>query len=379
MKIGVPKETVPGETRVSLVPETVSRLTKAGSEVLVESGAGEAAFFSDQQYQDAGATIVRNAQDLYQQADLVPKIQRPTDEEIKLMRSGLTFTALLQPLTNIKLVQSLAENGVTSFSMDAIPRIARAQRMDVLSSQSSVAGYKAAIVAADTLGKHLPMMMTAAGTMPPAKGLVLGAGVAGLQAIATGRRLGAVMSAFDVRPAVKEQVESLGATFVEDEEIVSESAETAGGYAREQSQDEQARTQALVHRNVRDSDFVITTALIPGRPAPKLITDEMVADMRPGSVIIDLAAETGGNCTLTKPGETIVHQGVIIHGPLNLPATMPIHASQMYSRNVASLLELLIKDDALNLDLEDVIIKDALITHEGRIVHEATLAATGAS
>ena len=377
MKIGVPTESASGENRVALVPDAVSRLVKAGHQLLVQSGAGDAAFFFDQQYQEAGAAIVPDAAAVYGQAEIVLKVQRPTDDEVALMPSGMALIALLQPLTNVDLAKALAEKGVTSFSLDAIPRIARAQRMDSLSSQSSVAGYKAVLIAAATLGKHFPMMMTAAGTMPPAKGLILGAGVAGLQALATGRRLGAVMFAFDVRPAVKEQVESLGATFIEDQ-AVSEEAETAGGYAREQSQDEQQRTQALIHRYVRDSDFVITTALIPGRPAPVLITEEMVADMRPGSVIVDIAAEAGGNCSLTVPGETVVRHNVIVMGPLNLPASMPTHASQMYARNVSSLLDLLIKDDQLRLDMDDVIIKDVLITNEGRIVHAPTLAAAGA-
>ncbi|MDP7618899.1 MAG: Re/Si-specific NAD(P)(+) transhydrogenase subunit alpha [Dehalococcoidia bacterium] len=379
MKVGVPKETRAGERRVALVPDLVQRYAKLGGEVIVEHDAGKASFFLDVHYREAGATIAAGPAELYADADFVLKVQRPQDEEIGSIKSGTALVALLQPLSNIDLIKQLADGGVTSFSMDAIPRIARAQKMDALTSQSSVAGYKAALVAADALGKHLPLMMTAAGTMPPAKGLVLGAGVAGLQAIATARRLGAVLEAFDVRPAVKEQVESLGATFIEDE-VVSDEAEDAGGYATELSEDHQRREQEMIHRHVRDADFVITTALIPGRLAPLLVTEEMVADMKPGSVIIDLAAETGGNCAMTTPGESVlVGDGVLIHGPLNLPSEMPIHASQMYARNIFSFFEHLVQDGELKLDFEDAITKDACITHEGKIVQEATLAAADAA
>jgi NAD(P) transhydrogenase subunit alpha len=378
MKIGVPRETAAGEKRVALTPDSVARLRrKEGLEVVVQSGAGDAAYFSDEQYREAGAAIAPDAQSLFSQADIAVKVQRPSDVEVGLLREGTAIVALLQPLTSLDLMRKLAAKNITSFSMESIPRIARAQRMDVLSSQSSVAGYKAVLMAADSLPKHFPLMMTAAGTMPPAKGLVIGAGVAGLQAIATARRLGAVMHAFDVRPAVKEQVESLGATFLEDKEVVSASAEAAGGYAREQTQDEQRRTQDLLHRNIVDMDFVVATALVPGRPAPKLITEEMVKGMRRGAVIVDIAAETGGNCALTVPGETVVRSGVTIHGPLNLPSAMPLHASQMYSRNMLSFLDLLIPKGAMEVNMDDAIIKGCCITHERRIVHEQTVALAG--
>ena len=379
MKIGVVRETAERETRVALAPVSAARFARNGIDILVESGAGERAFFNDDAYTEAGAAIAADAAGVNSSADILLKVAAPSPEEIGSLRSGQILIAVLQPLTSHDLVRALAERGVTSFSLDAIPRIARAQPMDVLSSQASIAGYKAALIAADTLGKHLPMMTTAAGTMPPARGLVLGAGVAGLQAIATGRRLGAVMSAFDVRPAVKEQVQSLGATFIEDEELQGAQAETAGGYAREQTADERERSQALVRRHVGASDFVITTALVPGRPAPKLITREMVEDMQPGSVIVDLAAETGGNCELTAPGEVIVHQGVIINGPINVPSSLPVHASLMFSRNVQSFLDLLITDGEAVINMDDVILSDSLITRDGEVVHAATRDAMGAS
>ena len=377
MRVGVPKETKEAERRVALVPELVQRYVRLGGEVVIEHDAGKASFFLDEHYVEAGATVAAGPKELFGEADVVLKVQRPDDAEVGMLKRGAALIGLLQPLSNTDLAKALADAGVTAFSMDAIPRIARAQKMDALTSQSSVAGYKAAIVVADSLGKHMPLMMTAAGTMPPAKGLVLGAGVAGLQAIATARRLGAVLEAFDVRPAVKDQVESLGATFIEDE-VVSAESEDAGGYATELSEDHQRREQEMIHRHVRDADFVITTALIPGRAAPVLVTEEMVADMKPGSVIVDLAAEAGGNCALTSPGESVVVAGgVLIHGPLNLPSKMPIHASQMYARNMFSFFEHLVRDGEVTLDFEDAITKDACVTHEGRIVHEATLAAAG--
>ena len=372
VKIGVVKETAEREARVALAPVSAARFTRGGIDVLVETGAGGSAFFTDEAYQEAGAEIAPDAASVYANADVIVKVAAPSVEETGVLRDGQILVAVLQPLTSHELVGALAERGVTAFSLDAIPRIARAQPMDVLSSQASIAGYKAVLIAADTLGKHLPMMTTAAGTMPPARGLVLGAGVAGLQAIATGRRLGAVMSAFDVRPAVKEQVQSLGATFIEDEELQRAQAETAGGYAREQTADERERSQALVRRHVGASDFVITTALVPGRPAPKLITREMVEDMAAGSVIVDLAAETGGNCELTAPGETIVHEGVIINGPINVPSSLPVHASLMFSRNAQSFLDLLVKDGEVVIDLKDVVVRDSLITRGGEITHDAT-------
>ena len=367
MIVGVPKETAEGERRVALTPNAVSRLVSGGVEVIVESGAGDESFFSDAEYQEAGATTAPSA---FKSADMVVAVRKPDD--VSSLLRGTALAAMIQPLLDHAAVRSLAEAGVTSFSMDTIPRIARAQSMDVLSSMASLVGYKAAIIAADALGKLFPMMMAASGTTPPAKGLVLGAGVAGLQAIATARRLGAVLSGYDVRPVVREQVESLGATFLEVE--LGEEAEDAGGYARELSEEARRKGEELVHSAVQDMDFVITTAAIPGRPAPKLIYADMVRDMRPGAVIVDLAAETGGNCELTRPGETVVENGVTIVGPLNLPSSMPTHASQMYARNMLNFINHIVKDGEIVIDTEDEITKGCLITRDGEIVHEATAA-----
>lgn len=371
MIVGVPKETAEGERRVALTPNAASRLVNGGVEVVVESGAGGDAFFSDAEYQEAGATTVPSA---FESADLVVAVRKP-DDVMKSLSPGTALAAMIQPLADHAAVTSLAEAGVTSFSLDTIPRIARAQSMDVLSSMASLAGYKAAIIAADALGKLFPMMMAASGTTPPAKGLVLGAGVAGLQAIATARRLGAVLSGYDVRPVVREQVESLGATFLEIE--LDEQVEDAGGYARELSEEARRKGQELVHSAVQEMDFVITTAAIPGRPAPKLIDARMVRDMRPGAVIVDLAAETGGNCELTRPGETVIENGVTIVGPLDLPSSMPTHASQMYARNMLNFINHIVKDGEIVIDTEDEITKGCLITRDGEIVHEATVAAMG--
>ena len=368
MIVGVPKETAEGERRVALTPNTVSRLMNGGVEVVVESGAGDGSFFSDEEYLEAGATTVPS---IFESTDLVVAVRKPDD--VTSLSPGAVLAAMIQPLVDHAAVTSIAEAGVTSFSLDAIPRIARAQSMDVLSSMASLAGYKAAVIAADTLGKLFPMMMAASGTTPPAKGLVLGAGVAGLQAIATARRLGAVLSGYDVRPVVREQVESLGATFLEIE--LDEEAEDAGGYARELSEEARRKGQELVHSAVRDMDFVITTAAIPGRAAPRIIDAAMVRDMRPGAVIVDLAAETGGNCELTRPGETVVENGVTIVGPLNLPSSMPTHASQMYARNMLNFINHIVKDGEIIIDTEDEITKGCLITRDGEIVHEATAAA----
>ncbi|MYB50199.1 MAG: Re/Si-specific NAD(P)(+) transhydrogenase subunit alpha [Dehalococcoidia bacterium] len=372
MRVGVPKETAEGERRVALTPNATSRLVNGGIEVVVESGAGDGSFFSDAEYQEAGASTAPSA---FESVDLVVAVRKP--DIVTSLAAGTALAAMIQPLVDHAAVRSLAEAGVTSFSMDTIPRIARAQSMDVLSSMASLAGYKAAIIAADALGKLFPMMMAASGTTPPAKGLVLGAGVAGLQAIATARRLGAVLSGYDVRPVVREQVESLGATFLEIE--LDEEAEDTGGYARELSEEARRKGQELVHSAVQDMDFVITTAAIPGRPAPKLIDAGMVRDMQPGAVIVDLAAESGGNCELTKPGETVVENGVTIVGPLNLPSSMPTHASQMYARNMLNFINHTTKDGDLIIDTEDEITKGCLITHGGDIVHEATAAAMKAN
>src|SRR5207253_5682737 len=335
MKIGVPKETAADERRVALTPDVAGRLGKSGLAVLVQRGAGEAASFGDEAYRAAGATVVPAAAALFRQSDVVLKVQPPSRGEVRLCREGAALVAVFQPSAARDAVAALAARKVTAFSLALLPRITRAQAMDVLSSQATVAGYKAVLLAAAAAGRLFPMLVTAAGTIAPARVLVLGAGVAGLQAIATARRLGAVVSAFDVRPAVKEQVESLGAAFLE---LDVEGAEGVGGYAVALSEDQHAREQELIARHVAESDAVIATALVPGKPAPVLVTEDAVQRMRPGSVIVDLAAEMGGNAQVTEPGEAIVRHAVTVIGELNLPSTMPVHASQMYSRNVWSFL-----------------------------------------
>jgi H+-translocating NAD(P) transhydrogenase subunit alpha len=352
---------------VAVVPDTARRLVGDGVDVLVERGAGEAATFPDAAYEEAGARVV-GADELYAEADVLCKVRKPSAEEVERLRAGQVLVALLQPLVDADLARALAERGVTAFSLDSIPRVTRAQPMDALSSQSTVAGYKAAILAAEHLGKFFPMLTTAAGTIPPAKILVLGAGVAGLQAIATARRLGAVVSAFDVRPVVKEQVESLGAIFLE---LDVEGAEGVGGYAVALAEDQHEREQQLIAHHAAGSDAVITTALVPGRPAPELITESAVGGMRAGSVIVDLAAEAGGNCAATRPGETVVVGGVTVVGHTNVPATMPVHASQMYSRNVQAFLGLIVVDGALALDFEDEIVRATCVAHEGKVARES--------
>ena len=356
MRIGVPKEIVAGERRVALVPETLGRLD--GIQTAVERGAGEQAGFSDDAYREAGAEVVDDA---WTGVDAVVKVAKPTEEEVERLAAGQLLIGFLQPLTDTALVDRLAERDVLGFAMESIPRITRAQSMDALSSQATVAGYKAVLLAAERLPKFFPMLTTAAGTIAPAKVLVLGAGVAGLQAIATARRLGAVVSGFDVRPAVKEQVQSLGATFL-DLGVVGE--ETEGGYARELTAEEQARQQAALEERIPDFDAVITTAAVPGRPAPRLIPAGAVAGMRAGSVIVDLAAETGGNCELTRPGEEVVEHGVTILGPTNLASTMPLHASQLYARNVAALLTHLAPGGELELDWSDEITAGTCVTRK---------------
>jgi len=357
MKVGVPKETAPGERRVALVPEIVSKL--AGMEVVVEPGAGEGASFTDDAYREAGASLG----DPWE-AELVAKVRKPSDEELGRLGEGQVLVGFLQPLTDREGIERLASQGVIAFAMESIPRITRAQPMDALSSQATVSGYKAVVLAADRLPRFLPMLMTAAGTVTPSKVLVIGAGVAGLQAIATARRLGAVVSGFDVRPVVKEQVESLGATFLE-LGVVGE--ETEGGYARELSEEEQRRQQEELEARIGDFDVVVTTALIPGRPAPKLIPRSAIESMRPGSVIVDLAAEAGGNAELTRPDEDVVHQGVTILGPTNLPSSMPYHASQLYARNVSALVQHLAPEGELQLDFEDEITAGACVTRKEEV------------
>jgi NAD(P) transhydrogenase subunit alpha len=358
MRVAVPSETAPGERRVALVPETVSKLREAGFEIRVERGAGSAAGFPDDDYASAGAELTDTGS-LLPGADAVVRVAPPTPEQVGQMASGTVLVGFLQPLTDTEGVERLRRQGVVAFAMESIPRITRAQSMDALSSQATVSGYKAVLLAADRVQKLFPMLMTAAGTIAPVRALVIGAGVAGLQAIATARRLGAVVSAFDVRPAVKEQVESLGAAFLE---LGVRVEETEGGYARELTPEQQAEQQAALEARIPDFDVVITTAAVPGRPAPRLIPAAAVERMRAGSVIVDLAAETGGNCELTVPGETIEHGGVAIVGTTNLPSLMAFHASQLYSRNVAALLQHLAPEGELVLDWEDEITAGACVT-----------------
>ena len=360
MRLGVPKETAPGERRVALVPEAVGRLVGAGFEVVVERGAGEAAAFPDEAFAEAGATLVGNAFD----ADAVVKVQKPSASEVEALRDGSVLVAFLQPLTDPEGIERLGARGVIAFAMESIPRITRAQPMDALSSQATVSGYKAVLLGAERLPRFFPMLMTAAGTVAPAKVLVLGAGVAGLQAIATARRLGAVVTGFDVRAAVREQVESLGATFL-DLGVTAE--ETEGGYARELSEEDRRRQQEALEGRIADFDVVVTTALVPGRPAPRLIPAAAVRAMRPGSVVVDVAAEAGGNCELTSPGETVDREGVTIVGLTNLPSTMPYHASQLYARNVAALLQHLAPGGELELDWADEITAGACVTRKTEV------------
>jgi NAD(P) transhydrogenase subunit alpha len=357
VRIGVPRETAQGERRVALVPEVVAKLVAAGHVVLVERGAGGAASFEDTAYEEVGAAMVDSAWD----AEVVAKVQKPTADEAGRLARGTVLIGFLQPLTDREGIERLAAQGVVAFAMESIPRITRAQSMDALSSQATVSGYKAALIAADSLPRFLPMLTTAAGTVQPAKVLVLGAGVAGLQAIATARRLGGVVHGFDVRPAVKEQVESLGARFLD---LGVKGEETAEGYAAELTPEQQAQQQAALEQRLPDYDAVITTAAIPGRPAPKLIPASAVRAMRPGSVIVDLAAETGGNCELTEPGETVVREGVTIVGPLNLASAMPYDASRLYARNVQALLDHLAPEGALVLDFDDEITAGACVTRK---------------
>jgi proton-translocating NAD(P)+ transhydrogenase subunit alpha len=358
MRIGVPSETAPGERRVALVPEVVSRLTGSGFDVLVEKGAGAEASFPDSAYAEAGASLVES---VLGQAEGIVKVEKPSPDEAKRLRQGDLLIGFLEPLTDREGIERLAAAGVVAFAMESIPRTTRAQPMDALSSQATVSGYKSVLLAAERLPKFFPMLTTAAGTVPPAKVLVVGAGVAGLQAIATARRLGAVVSGFDVRPVVREQVESLGATFLD---LGVQGEETAGGYAAELTAEQQRQQQARLAEHIPEFDVVITTAAVPGRTAPKLIPASAVEAMRPGSVIVDLAAETGGNCELTKPGEEVVSGGVSIVGLTNLPSTMPTHASQLYARNVSALLTHLAPEGELRLDFSDEITAGACVTRQ---------------
>lgn len=368
MKVGVARETAGGERRVALTPEALGKLQNAGIEVLVEAGAGEAASFLDTAYSEAGARIVQGAPALYAEADAIVKVQKPSAEEVGLLRDGQVLVGLLQPLLDPELTRRIAARGTTAFSMDAIPRITRAQPMDALSSQATIAGYKAVLLAAEALPRMFPMMMTAAGTISPAKVFVVGAGVAGLQAIASARRLGAKVEAYDVRPAVKEQIQSLGAKFVE-LPIEAAGAEDKGGYAKAQDESFYQRQRELMSKVIAASDVVITTAAVPGKKAPVLVTADMVAGMHTGSVIVDLAAERGGNCELTTPGETVVVDGVSILGPVNLPATVPYHASQMFAKNMVTFFQHLAKSGTITTDASDEIVVETLVTHGGAVVH----------
>lgn len=366
--LGIPKEMAEREKRVALVPETVAKLADLGLTVQIEKGAGTASNYPDQAYQKAGATIQKDRHELFSSADILISIQTPPDEDLNKLSEKSILICFLWALQNEETVKLLKAKDITALGMDAIPRISRAQNMDALSSMSSIAGYKSALIGANELDRYLPMMMTAAGTIAPAKVLVLGAGVAGLQAIATAKRLGAVVEAFDIRPAVKEQVESLGATFVEVPDLDEES-ETEGGYAKELAEDEQQRQRQVIHEHAQKSDIIITTALIPGKPAPLLITEAMVQDMHPGAVVVDLAAEQGGNCELTEPGQTTLVNKIKIIGPLNIPSMLAHHASQLYSKNMMALLNHLLDEDGEpQFDFEDEITLKTTITHGGETI-----------
>lgn len=370
MIIGIVKETRPGETRVAFNPETAQKWVEKGAEVRVETKAGLPSYFTDEAYIEAGCII---ADDAVTGSDIVLKINKPTADELSRMKAGAIFAAFLWPAQNRDLVEQLKEKNITALGMESVPRISRAQKMDALSSMGSIAGYKSVLIAADALAKYMPMLMTAAGTIAPAKVLILGAGVAGLQAIATAKRLGAVVEAFDVRSSVKEQVESLGATFVDvplAEEDQQAETETAGGYAKELSEASKKLQEEAIQERVMRSDIVITTALIPGKKAPVLVRASAVEGMKPGSVIVDLAAEQGGNCELTKPDELVEVNNVRIFGPTNITAALPLHASQLYARNVSNLLELLINGEnmTITLDFEDEVVKSSTVTHQGEVI-----------
>ena len=369
MRVAVLKEARSAENRVALVPLGVKALVKQGLTVTVQSGAGETSGISDLIYREAGAEIATNAQDTLKDAEVILVVNPPPSNELDFLSEGSILVGFLDPLSNSDLVSRLVELNVTGISMELVPRITRAQSMDALSSQATVAGYKAVLLAANHLPKFLPMFTTAAGTIRPAKALILGAGVAGLQAIATARRLGAVVEAFDVRPAVKEQVESLGASFLESEEEVT--AEGEGGYAKELTEDQHHKELELIGDALADTDIVITTAQIPGREAPVLITEDMVKTMKYGSVIVDLASESGGNCELSKAGETVLAHGVQILGPSNLPTSIPVHSSQMYSKNIVTLISEFLGDDGeLQLDFDNDVVGPSTVTHGGEVRNE---------
>ncbi len=373
MQIGIPKEIIDFESRVAATPETVKRWVESGLSVSVEKGAGEASYILDQDYEKVGARIEADVTSLYGNSDLIFKVQKPSENkiiskhEIDLFKDGSFLISFLQPLINAELVQGLASRNIHSFAMDMVPRIARAQKLDALSSQANVAGYKAVLLAANSLGKMMPLMMTAAGTVSAAKVFVIGAGVAGLQAIATAKRLGAIVEGYDTRPAVKEQVESLGAKFIQLE--TDADTETAGGYAKELSEEDKKKGQDLIDEHARNADIIITTAQIPGRRSPVLITEEVVKNMKQGSVIVDLAAEGGGNCALTQQNQVATHFGVTIIGYTNIPSMIPAQSSQLYSRNVANLFSEVYKEGVVEINLEDDVVKGSLITYKGAVVN----------
>jgi len=372
MIVFIPKENNKSETRVSATPSSIKDLIKLGIEVHVESSAGEKSFISDEEYSKKGATIVKNPSDSFSKADIVLGVLAPELNNVKMMKKGSSIISLCQTTRELDYVNTLSQHSINGFSMHLIPRTTLAQKMDALSSQANIAGYKSVLMAANRLSVYMPLLMTAAGTIRPAKVLIIGAGVAGLQAIATAKRLGAQVEAFDVRPVVREQVESLGAKFIE-VESESDDGVGEGGYAKETSDEYKEKQQQLMHKHLQSADIVITTALIPGRPAPLLITKSMVETMKPGSVIMDLASENGGNCELTKKDEiTVIHQ-ITIDGTSNIPGTMPVHASELYSKNILAFLTYLIKDKKLTLDLEDEIISGALFTTDGKVTDKPTL------
>ena len=368
MKIGIPNEITGGERRVAIVPKTAAQLLNDGHEVFIETGAGDKAHFTDSKYEESGATIVKETQLLYSEVDVIMTIQPPQRENVQMMKSGSIYIGFLSSVLNAEFINLMNERNITSFAMEFIPRISRSQSMDALSSMASIAGYRAVLIAAQHLGKFFPLLMTAAGTIPPAKVLVVGAGVAGLQAIATARRLGAKVEAFDTRPAVKEQVESLGAQFIEMELVAD--AETAAGYAKEMTEEFMKKEREIIGERATQNHVVITTAQLFGKRAPILITEEMVMEMQKGSVIVDLAAEQGGNCEITEPGKTTCKHGVTICGVLNLPSTLPIDASAMYSRNITQFFKHLYMADDRKLDFEDKITKSSCVTYNGEIVND---------
>ena len=376
MKIGIPKEIKENETRVSLVPQSIKKITQKGLEVVVESNAGLLSNFMDKEYEEAGAGIIHDIKSLYLSSDLIIKVRKPTFNEklniheIDMMKEGSALVSLLQASNSLEVVKKLVEKKISMFALESVPRITRAQSMDVLSSMSTVSGYKAVLIAASNLPRFFPMLMTAAGTISPAKVFIIGAGVAGLQAIATAKRLGAVVEAFDTRPIVKEQVESLGARFAQID-LSGEQTEGEGGYAKQVSKELHQKELELIEKHVKKSDVVITTAQVPGKKAPTLITEQMVKEMQVGSIIVDLAADQGGNCELTELGKQVVKHGVTIYGFLNLPTTMPYHASQMFSKNMESVVFHFAKNNELNFDLNDEINKGALVTHKGVILQDS--------